>query len=153
MNQDTLLQISYWLIDIGKHQEAERILHKVLKLDPLVTSSGHLRLLSRLAVLIVSSAYCLGPAARMRTRTMYSNMEDWLKPHEKSSDRRKRQAISMVSMANHSKETSSTQSLTWIWILMLAKMFGEQSYRSPTLPLRKTLASSGLLDTPPPHDS
>lgn len=41
------------------------------------------RLLSRLAGLIVSRAHCLGPAARMRTRAMYSNMEDRLKPHEK----------------------------------------------------------------------
>ena len=39
--------------------------------------------LSRLAGMIVSRSHCFGPAARMRTRAMYKNIEDRLRPHEK----------------------------------------------------------------------
>ena len=44
----------------------------------------HVRLLSKLAGLIISRSHCLGPAARMRTRAMYSNIEARLQPHEKT---------------------------------------------------------------------
>jgi hypothetical protein len=39
--------------------------------------------LSKLAGMIVSRSHCFGPAARMRTRAMYKNIEDRLRPHEK----------------------------------------------------------------------
>jgi hypothetical protein len=39
--------------------------------------------ISQLAGMIVSRSHCLGPAARMRTRAMYKNIEDRLRPHEK----------------------------------------------------------------------
>ena len=44
----------------------------------------HVRLLSKLAGLIISRSHCLGPAARMRTRAMYRNIEARLQPHEKT---------------------------------------------------------------------
>uniref|UniRef100_A0A7S0M2G7 Tetratricopeptide repeat protein n=1 Tax=Cryptomonas curvata TaxID=233186 RepID=A0A7S0M2G7_9CRYP len=49
--QDLLLHVSYWLIGIGEHQEAETMLHKALKLDPSVTSGDHLRAMCALAEL------------------------------------------------------------------------------------------------------
>jgi tetratricopeptide (TPR) repeat protein len=50
-NHVVLLQISDWLIEIGEYQEAEAVLHKVLRLDPSVTSSNHLKAMRNLAEL------------------------------------------------------------------------------------------------------
>lgn len=56
-----------------------------------ITTSLHtktkcpVRSLSRLAGLLISRAHSLGPATRMRTRSMYQNIEARLKPHERGS--------------------------------------------------------------------
>ena len=41
------------------------------------------RKLSKLAGLIISRTHCLGPAARIQTRSMYTNLEERLQPHER----------------------------------------------------------------------
>ena len=41
------------------------------------------RKLSKLAGLIISRTHCLGPAARIHTRSMYTNIEERLQPHER----------------------------------------------------------------------
>ena len=48
-NQETLLRVSDLLIENGEHQEAETVLYKVLKVDPSVTSSDHVRAMCTLA--------------------------------------------------------------------------------------------------------
>jgi tetratricopeptide (TPR) repeat protein len=50
-NNEALLQISDWLIEISEYQEAEAALHKVLRLDPSVTSGNHLKAMCNLAEL------------------------------------------------------------------------------------------------------
>ena len=62
---------------------------KVLEIQELAKTLASsrtflVRVLSRLAGLIISRAHCLGPAARMRTRAMYINIEARLKPHERT---------------------------------------------------------------------
>ena len=50
-NHEILLQISDWLIQNGEYQEAEAVLHKVLRVDPSVTSGNHLKAMRNLAEL------------------------------------------------------------------------------------------------------
>jgi hypothetical protein len=64
-----------------KPAHAQEILELAAHLDTL--RACPVKVLSRFAGLIVSLSRCLGPAARMRTRAIYANIEDRLKPHEK----------------------------------------------------------------------
>ena len=64
-----------------KPAHAQEILDLAARLDSL--RACPVKVLSRFAGLIVSRSHCLGPAARMRTRAIYANIEDRLKPHEK----------------------------------------------------------------------
>ena len=52
--------------------------HQLLNLH-----STPVRTLARLAGLIVASAHCLGPAARIRTKSMYANIEARLPPSQR----------------------------------------------------------------------
>lgn len=49
----------------------------------LSVRSCPVKTIARLAGLLVSRSHCLGPAARLRTRSMYRNIEERLKPHER----------------------------------------------------------------------
>ena len=64
-----------------KEDQIQEILMQVTSL--LSVRTCQVKMLARLAGLLVSRTHCLGPAARMRTRAMYGNIEERLYPHEK----------------------------------------------------------------------
>ena len=62
------------------HEQITEILSLVVGL--LSVRVCPVKQLARLAGLLVSRTHCLGPAARMRTRSMYQNIEERLRPQE-----------------------------------------------------------------------
>jgi hypothetical protein len=62
------------------HEQITEILSLVVGL--LSVRVCPVKQLARLAGLLVSRTHCLGPAARMRTRSMYQNIEEHLRPQE-----------------------------------------------------------------------
>jgi hypothetical protein len=64
-----------------KQEQIDEILSLVSSL--LTGRSCPVKQLARVAGLLVSSTHCLGQATKMRTRAMYQNIEERLKPQER----------------------------------------------------------------------
>ena len=77
--------------------------------------------LARLAGLIVSRQHCLGPAARMRTRAMYKDIDERLKPYEKGQ--------SKAGWKRHVHLNTRTRAELVFWVSRLGKVNGQPFHR------------------------
>ena len=77
--------------------------------------------LVRLAGLIVSRQHCLGPAARMRTRAMYKNIDERLKPYEKGQ--------SKAGWKRHVHLNTRTRAELVFWVSRIGKVNGQPFHR------------------------
>jgi hypothetical protein len=99
--------------------QIEEIINLVSHLAAL--RSCPVRLLSRLAGLIVSRSHCLGPAARMRTRAMYSNIEDRLHPHEAATPLRSQS----IGWSRHVHIRTTPKAEVSFWINQIHRVNGQ----------------------------
>ena len=99
--------------------QIQEIINLVSHLSAL--RSCPVRLLSRLAGLIVSRSHCLGPSARMRTRAMYSNIEDRLHPHEVATPSRSQS----IGWSRHVHIRTTTKAEFSFWINQIHRVNGQ----------------------------
>ena len=77
--------------------------------------------LARLPGLIISRQHCLGPAARLRTRAMYKNIDARLKPYEKG--------MSKAGWNRHVHLNTRTRAELVFWISRIQKVNGQPFQR------------------------
>jgi hypothetical protein len=110
-----------------KFHLAESKLQEIFDLILSIVSSRKtfVKSLARLAGLLVSRSHCLGPAARIRTRSMYANLEDRLSSHELSLPNK-----SSIGWSRHISCSTDTLLELQFWLHHLRRVNGQPFQRS-----------------------